>query len=229
MNSKYKYLLFDADNTLLDFNASEKNSLRITLENMGLEFSDEIYLSYHNINDELWKSLERGETDRAFVKTERFRRLFEKYNYKCDSFDIVAEAFMNNIATQGIPMKGATETLEKLKNHYKIYIVTNGTASVQISRLALSGIDKYLDGLYMSQSIGYNKPRVEFFDYVISHIGDDDLTKYLVIGDSLTSDILGAKNKGIDACFVNYNNVPYREYSPEYAVNSIEEVLCLLI
>ena len=136
---------------------------------------------------------------------------------------------MNNIATQGIPMKGALETLDKLKNQYNIYIVTNGTVSVQLPRLSMSGIDKYLDGLYMSQAIGFEKPRVEFFDHVVTDIGDNDLSKYLVIGDSLTSDIKGAKNKGIDSCFVNYNNTPYREYGPEYVVNSIEEVVCLLI
>lgn len=229
MKKSYKYLLFDADNTLLDFTASEKNALKMTLESMNLDFSDEIHDSYHNINDLLWKSLERGEIDRAFVKTERFKRLFEKYGYSCDNFEYLAEVFMNNIATQGIPMKGALETLNKLKCDYKIYIVTNGTANVQLSRLAISGIDKYLDGLYMSQTIGYEKPRVEFFDHVISDIGDNDLSKYLVIGDSLTSDIKGAKNKGIDSCYVNYNNTSYREYGPEYVVNSIEEVLCLLI
>lgn len=229
MNNNYKYLLFDADNTLLDFNVSEKCSLKKTLESLGFDFNDDIYNSYHEINDALWKRLERGEIERSLVKTERFRLLFEKYGYSFNDFEYLANLFMNNIATFGIPMKGAIETLEALKDRYKIYIVTNGTEFVQLSRLSISGIDEYLDGLYMSQTIGYEKPRVEFFDYVISDIGDDDLTKYLVIGDSLTSDIKGAKNKGIDSCYVNYNNTQYREYGPKYVVNSIEEILCLLI
>ena len=229
MRSKYKYLLFDADNTLLDFNASERNALKVTLEDMGLVFTEKIHYDYHSINDALWKSLERDETDRAFVKTERFRRLFEKHNYICGDYENLADSFMKNIAKQGIPMKGAIDTLGKLKDRFKIYIVTNGTAAVQVSRLALSGIDKFLDGLYMSQTIGYNKPRVEFFDHVISDIGDPDLSKYLVIGDSLTSDIKGAKNKGLDSCYVNYEHTPYSEYGPEFVVNSIEEILCLLI
>lgn len=229
MKNKYKYLLFDADNTLLDFNASEKNALMTTLNEYSLEFNEEVYNSYHVINDNLWKALERGEVKREYVKIQRFRSLFEKYGYVCDDFEKLAHTFMSNIAKFGIPMKGAIETLEALHGKYMIYIVTNGTVSVQLSRLKDSGIDKYLGGLYMSEAIGFEKPRVEFFDYVINDIGDPDLNKYLVIGDSLTSDIKGAKNKGIDSCFLDHSRKGSGDLSPEFIINNIEEVLCLLI
>lgn len=225
----YKYLLFDADNTLLDFNASERNALEFTLLDYDIAYTDDVYRKYHFINDSLWKKVEKGILTRKEVKTERFKQLFECLGIQWADIHKVSATFMSHISNQGIALKGAIETLIALEEKYKISIVTNGTAKVQLKRLTESGIIRHIDKLYMSEIIGFEKPDIEFFNAVISDIGDYDMANYLVIGDSLTADIAGAERIGMDSCYICQSSDETGEHIPKYIIKSIEELICLLL
>ena len=224
----YKYLLFDADNTLLDFNASERNALQRTMLDCNITFSNDIYLKYHSVNDKLWKQVEKGLITRKEVKLERFKQLFEYLGIFDADVEKISATFMEHICDEGIALNGAIKTLNALKDKYSINIVTNGTAKVQLKRLTKSGIIRYIDKLYMSELIGYEKPRIEFFNAVLADIGDFDVKKYLVIGDSLTADIAGAERIGIDACYLSPESNDTGDHRPKYIIKRIEELICLL-
>ena len=205
---KYDYLLFDADNTLFDFTKAEYNAFRITAEYGSLDFSDELYSRYSEINDELWKKLERKEITLEFLKTERFRRLLTEYGY-CDgtTTDIKAEKlrdrYISSLAEQTCLIEGADEVCHRLKGKFRMYIITNGITKIQRSRLEKSTISDCFDGIFISEEIGYAKPSIRYFDRVIDVVGEKDRSKYLVIGDSLTSDCDGAIAYGFDICRYN--------------------------
>lgn len=207
--SKYKYLLFDADNTLFDFSQAEYNSFKRTCAAFGVSFSEELYKAYSAINDGLWKQLERGEIKLEFLKLERFRRLLtEHLGYNSDeetseTADKWRAEYMENLSHQSCLVDGAEEICAVLSEKYTMYITTNGIAHIQKSRFVPSPIYKYFSGMFISEEIGASKPSGEYFRYVLDKIGDRNKADYLVIGDSLTSDCDGAINLGLDICFYN--------------------------
>ena len=196
-----KYLLFDADNTLLDFDAAERAALYKTLSEFLPEVNDEICGIYHEINKDEWQKLERGETTREKLCIERFTRFMAAIgaDKTADGAEI-SEKYTRNLAKNAQLMPYAEEVLGILCNSgYDIYIVTNGTTDVQKSRMKLSPFEKYIKKSYISQEMGCAKPERIFFDMVIADIGDSDRSRYLVIGDSETSEIRGAVGAGIDS------------------------------
>lgn len=221
----YKYLLFDADNTLLDFNASEEQALKETLSMFPLEFTKEVYKRYHDINDHLWKRLERGETTREKLRIDRFVQLYDEFGmngelHGKDTADIYAE----KLSGQGIMIDGALEVLSALSEKYSCYIITNGTYEIQIKRLSKTPVEKYVKYSFISEKMGCAKPDKVFFDKVVEYIDDSDLSKYLVIGDSLTSDIKGAVNSGIDSVLISKE----RSDMPTYCIKEIRELFSIL-
>lgn len=208
---KYDYLLFDADNTLYDFSLAEYNSFVETVRFCGLEFSDELYLHYSRINEQEWKKLERKETTFDKLKYDRFRFLLYECGYKdCQDTDALAvkmaEKYVEILSQQKCLIDGADEVCHRLKENYRLFLVTNGSSDIQRSRFTDSPISDCFDEMFISEEIGASKPAKEYFDKVISAIGDSDRRKYLVIGDSLTSDCDGAIRYGLDICRYNPDN-----------------------
>lgn len=225
---KYSFLLFDADNTLLDFDENERVSLLDTFEHFGLPCTDEILRLYHQINLMYWEMLSRKEIERDELLIKRFETLFEKVGIKADPV-ATENHYRTNLGNGCQVMAGAMEVCRELRKNYRLYIITNGVARTQHNRLEKSGLADLMDDIFISDEIGYNKPDREFFEYVENHIPDFDPRKALVIGDSLFSDIRGGVEYGLDTCYLNiYNSPNTSEIKPTYEIRSITGLLDLL-
>lgn len=226
---KYEYILFDADNTLFDFRKAEYLSFRHTSDMSGLKFSDGLMRTYSDINDILWKELEKGTITLDFLKTERFRRLLVSYGEDdgeetnrraCEMRDV----YMDTLSRQTCLIDGAAEICRTLSQKYKLYIVTNGISMIQRSRFGNSCLREYFRDIFVSEEIGYAKPKKEYYDFVLSSIGDCDKSKYLAIGDSLSSDCDGAIAYGIDICRYNPDSLPDMDRVLTYDIKNLNEL-----
>ena len=195
-------VLFDLDDTLFDFHKAEKIALTKTLVHFGIDPTEETLALYSTINAAHWKRLELGEISREEVKVGRYRELFETIGVECDP--VKATAYYESMLAIGhYFMPGAPELLGELYRKYRLYIVSNGTAKVQEGRIGSSGIAKYMDGIFISQILGANKPDKQFFDICFAEIPDFSLSETVIIGDSLSSDIKGGINAGITTVWFN--------------------------
>ncbi len=199
---KYEYILFDADGTLLDFHRSEREALNDTMLLHGIEPSDERVKLYSGINDSLWKKLERGEIEKSVLLYHRFELFLEALGISADAKQMAAD-YMQALSQKGYVLEGAEAMCKALCGKVKMYIVTNGVEFIQRGRYARCGIDKYFDGVFISDAIGAEKPSEKYFEYVKTHIDGFDKARALIVGDSLTSDMKGGVNFGIDTCWYN--------------------------
>lgn len=224
----YKHILCDADDTLLDFAAAERQAFKESCTAFGVDDTDGIYAKYHVINDRHWKMLELGQTTRERLKRERFVELFDETGILSpDCADDFAKCYIENLSHQGQLFDGVTETLSKLCEKYDIYIITNGATIAQHGRLDNSPVMKYAKGLFISEEIGAAKPSAEFFDHVFKTIGDTDKSNYIVVGDSPSSDIKGAVNYGLDSCFIT-NGKEYADHGQTYTIISFNDITTIL-
>ncbi len=198
---KYKFLLFDADGTLLDFKRSEDEAVREALAMRGVIADDAAVALYSEINDGLWKQLEKGEIEKKVLLYKRFELFFEAVGRAELDAKEMAKDYMYTLSTKGYILEGAEEMCRALHGKAKMYIVTNGVEFIQKGRYARCGIDRYFDGVFISDTIGVEKPSVKYFEYVAAHIDGFEADKALIIGDSLSSDMKGGINYGIDTCW----------------------------
>ena len=196
---KYTIALVDVDDTLLDFGKSERAALQTALTAFGVPFDNSVAALYHNINDALWKRLEQGELTRAQLWEMRFKELF--HALKRPLPDGVNDRYMASLAEQAFPMEGAQQMLEQASKRVQLYIVSNGVGAVQRRRLKTTGLDVYFKDAFLSQELGVQKPSAAFFDKVFDAIGPIDRSRVILLGDSLTSDMKGARNAGVAACW----------------------------
>lgn len=206
---RYETILFDADGTLLDFSRSEREALAQVLLEAGLPVRDEVICAYSEINDVLWKALERGEIQKSVLFGRRFELLLERFSMGGDAC-AMGKRYMELVSQKGYLLEGALSLCHRLSQHSRLYIVTNGTEWIQQSRLAQSGLLPVIRDVFISDRIGFPKPRVEFFRYVAEHIPAFDPARTVIVGDSLTSDMAGGIAFGIDTCWYN----PERESAP---------------
>ena len=228
MPKKYEWLLFDADDTLLDFKLGEHRAITATLANAGLPTDDEVIATYSRINDNLWKMLERGEVTKDRLKVLRFTQFCEHYGFDCDGVAL-AESYVENLKKQTVLLDGAEDVCRALYGKYKMYIITNGIEAVQTARFGGCAIKDYFEKCFISDAIGVAKPKKGFFDAVAADIECFETSRALVIGDSLTSDIKGGVEYGIDTCWLN----PTGKEVPDgmditYVIGDIRELLGIL-
>ena len=230
----YKTILLDIDNTLFDYLKAENYAVRTTFEDFGFFSSgseskfEEIKKEYRNINDLLWEQLEKGEITSSKLKIERFRILFEKINLSYSSEEF-SKQYLKRLGEGVFLFDGAEELCKYLHGKYKLGIITNGMKEVQYSRVEKSAIGKYIDKIIVSDDIGISKPNAGIFEYALKKLGIEDKKESIMVGDSLSADIQGGINFGIDTCWVNLQN----EYSdgkikPKYTVTSLEEIYRIL-
>ncbi len=200
---KYKYLLFDADNTLFDFNKAEKYAFLSVRAVCPAAFGEDTYHIYHAANDRMWKRLERGEITKEKLRSERFREYLSECRISFDEELIatITEYYPKSLGKCSFLLEDAYEVVCNLSCDYEIYIITNGLKDVQTARFSSSPIRKFIKNVFISEEVGYDKPDVRYFRTVIDAVGDPDTSKYLVIGDSLTSDIDGANAAGLDSVY----------------------------
>ena len=223
-----KAVLLDSDDTLLDFTLAEHIALKNTLNEIGIDPKDETISLYSEINKRHWEMLERGELTRAQVLTQRFDRLFEVLGIKADSTQTQA-IYERNLSIGHYFIPGAVELLEALHGKYKLYMVTNGNEKVQVPRLESAGIGRFFEEIFISQRIGFDKPRTEFFERCFEKMPHFEKNEMIIIGDSLTSDIKGGINAGIHTCWFNPRGKEGRaDIIPEHTVTSLEEIPILL-
>jgi len=228
---KYKYLLFDADNTLFDFRQAEQAAFRETCDAVGIQWSSEGYSAYSNINERLWKELEFGRITVSQLKLQRYEEFLSWCGCQ-ENLKILAEkmrdVYGESLGKQTFLMPQAVDVCQKLSEKYPLYIITNGIAAVQKKRMAASVLQPYFKKLYISEEIGVAKPAAAFFDYVLSDIGDPVKAHYLVIGDSLTSDIDGAIGAGIDACWLSAAGADTKGRSITYTIPELSSLLSIV-
>ncbi|MCI8331293.1 MAG: noncanonical pyrimidine nucleotidase, YjjG family [Clostridiales bacterium] len=225
---KYDILLLDADDTLFDFGQCERAALQNTLCSAGLPFSQAIYEDYSAINLSFWKMLERGEIDRDALKTKRFEVLAERTGLRLDAAAI-NRRYGEEMAGQHFLIEGARDFVEKAARLCRLYIVTNGMALSQERRFVDAGLVPYITDIFISEKIGTAKPDKAFFDHVFAAIPDFDAGKTLIVGDSLSSDIAGGINAGIDTCWFNpAGALNHTALQPVYEVRTLQGVLTII-
>ena len=220
---KYSVILFDIDDTLLDFPRSEREALCEAFLMSEIELDDEMIGIYHQINYELWRALERKEITREELMTRRFEDFVKYYELSAD-FTKVARDYLDCLGKKVYFIDGARELLSELYGKVRLYIVTNGLACVQNSRYKLTGFDKIFDGMFISEEVGANKPDVRFFEYVADHIEGFEKEKTLLVGDSQSSDIAGGIAFGIDTCWYSPKDNEGK-HIPTYTVDTLAKIL----
>ena len=199
----YKTILIDLDDTLLDFQKSEDVAIRTTIKTLGIEPTEDVVSAYKEINLKYWKMFERKEIEREALLIARFKEFCELLNITNKDFSLLNETYFHYLSSSPFEIDGAEEFLKKLSKEYDIYVITNGVKRVQTIRLSLVNITKYFKKVYISEEIGYQKPSVEFFDFVLNDLNITNKEEVLIIGDSLSSDIQGGINSGIDTMWYN--------------------------
>lgn len=229
-------LLFDLDQTLLDFHASEHFALKTVMENNGLNFTEANYELFKRTNKNLWLEFEKGAISKNELFERRFRALFEACGADTVKTDYlrINDDFIDCMSHNGILMNGANDFLKKVKEKIadvRIYIITNGVSRNALGRIASTGLNEYISRVFISDSMGTAKPSTEYFDIVTKTINEPD-SSYIVIGDSLSSDMLGAKNAHLTSCwFMPEGEIAeaLNEYSIDYTASSYDELLEVLI
>lgn len=220
---KYTTLLLDADQTLFDFKAAEKQAIKNVLKNANLPYDDATTSLYSKINDGFWKKLERGEIKREEIYVGRFKELLRALGSDIDP-EIINKNYFEQLPLCSKLYDGAREFLEALgKAGYKRYMITNGAAPIQRKRIELCDVGGLFEGIFISEEVGFAKPDKAYFDAVLSEIEEKDKTKILVIGDSPTADIAGGIAAGLDTCLYSPSG-NLCEPKPDYIVKTYDEI-----
>lgn len=220
-------LLIDLDDTILDFKKAEYVALQKTLRDFGVAPTDAICSRYSVINQQHWEAMERKELTRPQVLLGRFTVLFQELGMTVDAAEC-ARCYTENLSVGHYFLPGAREAVEALSKKYPLYITSNGTAWVQRRRLESADISRYFRDIFISQEIGVNKPAAEFFERCFARIPGFDRSKAMIVGDSLSSDILGGKNAGIATCWVNPTHKSPGNIKPDHEIETLSQLEELL-
>ncbi len=199
---RYTTLLFDLDHTLLDSDESERQAYAHTMATIGLDDSGAHFDRYVTINREMWRCVEAGDIQPAHVRHRRFERFIAELDLDADANEM-ADAFVWGLAHYGDLYPGAREVLGTLSKTATLAVVTNGLTYVQRTRIDRLDLGAFFHTVTISEEVGATKPRQEIFDITFERLGEPDRSSALMIGDSLTSDIAGGRNYGIDTCWYN--------------------------
>ena len=224
MNS-YQWLLFDADNTLFDFDSAEEHTLTRTLLHCGLSPEKEVKQLYHQINDDLWKRYEKGEFSRERLTVRRFELFFESLGIQGDPKEW-NDFYLQTLSQCAALLPGAEALCRRAAQKYTLALVTNGTPFVQRRRLELSPIGQFFgDRVFISEEMGCRKPEKIYFEKVLEALGvGNQRGKVLVIGDSLSSDIRGAFNAHLDSVWLHWPSAKAGAIQPTYEVENLAQL-----
>ncbi|MFC1521153.1 YjjG family noncanonical pyrimidine nucleotidase [Elusimicrobiota bacterium] len=227
---KYKLILFDADDTLLDFVKSEKVSFSILLKQYGIKRDlPAIFKTYRKISLDLWFKFERRQVTLEEIRVDRFAKTFKIHQIGLDA-NKVGKAFLDILAQNVFLIKDAKQICKKIKKFSKVGIITNGSKKVQKQRLAVSGLGKYIDFMVSSEECKYSKPHPNFFECALKRARMSDRSKVLIVGDRLDADIRGAQNFGIDSCWYNPDGLPNKtDATPNYEIKSLKQIFNILV
>ena len=223
-----EYLFLDLDDTILDFHKAARIAVSKTFREFGIEPTEELLHRYHLINKACWEKLERKEWTREQVLVNRFQMVFDEVHAACDPAEF-AKSYEHNLSIGHYFLPGAEEAVAALSKKYRLFLASNGTARVQAGRLTSANLYRFFETVFVSQELGANKPSIEFFERAFAQIPGLDKEKTMMVGDSLTSDILGGNRAGILTCWVNPGHLPANpEIVPDYEIESIAQLEALL-
>ena len=224
----YEFLFLDLDDTILDFHKAERIAIAKTITQFGVEPTEEILNRYHHINKAHWEMLERGELTRAEVLVNRFGVLFAELGVEVDA-PKCAKIYERNLSIGHYFLPGAEEAVEYLSKRYRLFLASNGTAVVQKGRMTSANLYRFFEKVFVSQEIGHNKPSKEYFERCFAQIEGFDKNKAIIVGDSLSSDILGGNNAGIATCWVNPTHAPRKDgIRVDYEIEALSQFPALL-
>lgn len=219
---KYEIIIFDADETLFDFNKSEKEAFKNTMLQFNIEYDENYHLNiYKEINSKLWKEIEAGSITQQELKIERFKRLSVALDIDFNEIEF-ANCYAKNLANSSYLYDDSLKLIESLHKDYELILVTNGLTEIQDKRIRKSIIAKYFQDIVISEEVGVSKPNPKIFEYALKYIENLNKSKVLMVGDSLTSDIQGGINFGIDTCWFNPHKIENEtDFKPTYEISNI--------
>lgn len=225
-----KTILWDVDGTLLDFDAAERAAIRTLFDAFGLgECTDTMLARYHEINIGFWQKLERNELTRSQVLVGRFEQFFNEYDINTETAPEFNQRYQLTLGETIVYHDDSLDIVKGLKGKVRQYVVSNGTIAAQTKKLDRSKLGEQMDGIFLSEELGVDKPDIAFFNKVFSAIHADDLSTIMIVGDSLTSDILGGMNAGIITCWYNPEGKPLPDiYKVDYIISDLHELTDLL-
>lgn len=222
-----KYIFFDLDDTIFDFKKAERIALAKALREFKIEPTDKILSRYSEINISQWKLLELGRLTREEIKVRRYKLLFDEMGINLIPEQVTA-VYERNLGIGHYLIDGAEKTIKELYGKYHLYIVSNGTAAVQQSRLSSSDIVRYFDDIFISQTVGFDKPDVKFFEKCFESINGFSKENAVIVGDSLSSDIQGGINAKIKTVWFNPKRNDAEKIKPDFQINSLTQMPSLI-
>ena len=223
----FEFLFLDLDDTILDFHKAERIAISKTIRDFGVEPTEEVLNRYHLINKWHWEQLELGKMTRDQVLKNRFRALFEELGITVDAADCAA-AYEKNLSIGHYFLPGAEEAVDRLSKKYRLFLASNGTASVQKGRMTSANLYRFFERVFVSQEIGHNKPSREYFSACFAEIPGFDITKAMMVGDSLSSDIKGGINAGLKTVWVNPRHEDCGSIQPDHEIEALSQLEQLL-
>jgi 2-haloacid dehalogenase len=228
MTSRYQWILFDADNTLFDFNQAETAALVDTFHDLGLAYRESFAGLYRQINAAIWSEFEQGQITSTDLRVERFVRLIQAAGIPSDAATF-SRAYLLNLARGSLLLPGAEELVKTLRGAYRLGLVTNGLLDVQRPRLRASPIADCFEVVVISDEIGAQKPDGAFFEVAFEKMGQPPRRAVLLVGDGLSADIHGGNGFGLDTCWYNPAGKPADpRYPARYEIRKLEELYVIL-
>lgn len=225
----YKWLLFDADNTLMDFDYASRAAMESTFKHFGLFLTDDNYKIYKTVNHQVWVAFEKGEIDAVTLRTRRFELLFEWMNINPGTPKDFSDHYLHGLSIHNAPYDGVEDLLKELKKSFKLSIITNGLKECQRPNYNRRGWDQIFESIVVSDEIGVQKPNRGFFEYAWKDIDHDfELKDAIVIGDNIISDIKGAQGFGLDTCWINRGRENATDIQPSYSISNVLQLPELL-
>lgn len=227
----HNILLFDADRTLYDFDASERTAFFKVAPRFGVMPNQKNYLSFKRFNDENWEALERGELSKQRILIKRFEQFLSFLGLNIDNAQRFNDEYLKALSYENYIFEESLPLLTELKQRGKrMFLITNGVKNVQEGRISRSPLKHFFEKVYISDELGYEKPSPEFFAAVQRDISFFDKDETLVIGDSLTSDVKGANQSGLKCVWFNPKQLPLPVgYHADYIISSLNELYDIII
>jgi len=218
---KYTCILFDADETLFDFN--KLAGLKRLFHSYGVDFSKLDYERYDLVNQQLWTQYQAHEIDADTLQIERFNEWSARLQVPAMQLN---NEFLDAMAEICQPLSGVRQLLNHLRGKVQLGIITNGFARMQHKRIAHTGFEDYFDALVISEEVGKAKPHPSIFEHTFSLLGNPPKQQILMVGDNISTDILGGINAGVDTCWLRHPNVANNtDIKPTYTIENMLELI----
>lgn len=225
----YKVILIDIDDTLLDFDKAETAALIDTLEKYNIKYDEHVIKDYKRINLDYWHKFEKGLTTIPELMIDRFRDFLSIHKIESlDKTKDINEYYLSRLNEKNDIIPDACEVIRELQKKYQVYPASNGVGETQVRRIETSQLKGLFSKYYISGFIGNRKPEKAFFDYIFNDLNGVKKEEFLMVGDSLSSDIQGGINAGIDTCFFNHRGKAVKDVKPTYEIKELKELLEIL-